>query len=80
MGGALLHGDVSAAFGFNPLALVALTMVAVLGLLWTVEAVGGPALRLPRPLAARLHRIGPRWWLIFGALVAVIYTLARNLL
>ena len=49
MGEALLHGDVPAAFGFNPLALVGLVILGVLGVLWTVEAVGGPAFRLPRP-------------------------------
>ena len=80
MGDALLHGDVPAAFGFNPLALVGLLILGVLGVLWTVEAVGGPAFRLPRPLAERLRRVRPTQWLVVGLLVAVIYTIARNLL
>jgi hypothetical protein len=80
MGAALLHGDLSAAFGFNPLALVALLIVAVLGALWLVEAAGGPALRLPRPLAGQLRRVRPSHWLLVVLVVAVLYTLARNLL
>jgi hypothetical protein len=80
MGAALLHGDVLAAFGFNPLALLGLVILGVLGALWTGEAAGGPAVRLPRPLADRLRRVRPRQWLTVGLLVAVIYTIARNLL
>ena len=80
MGAALLHGDVSAAFMLNPLALIGLVIMGVLGLLWAVEAVGGPAVRLPRPLAERLRRVRLTHWLVLGLAVAVIYTLARNLL
>ena len=80
MGDALLHGDVSAAFGFNPLAVVGLLVLGMLGVLWAVEAAGGPAVRLPRPLADRLQRVRPSHWLVAGLVVAVIYTLARNLL
>ena len=80
MGAALLHGDVLAAFGFNPLALVGLVILGVLGALWTVEAAGGPTLRLPRPLADRLRRVSPTQWLTVGLLVALIYILVRNLL
>ncbi len=80
MGAALLRGDVLAALGFNPLALVGLVILGVLGALWTVEAAGGPAVRLPRPLAERLRRLRPTQWLALGLLVALIYTIARNLL
>ena len=80
MGEALLHGDVQAAFGFNPLALVSLAILGVLGVLWTVEAVGGPASRLPRPLSERVRRVRPMQWLVIGLLAAVIYTITRNLL
>ena len=79
MGDALLHGDVLAAFGYNPLALIGLLIVGVLGVLWTVEAAGGPAVRLPRRLAERLRRIRPAQWLVVGLLVALIYTITRNL-
>jgi hypothetical protein len=80
MGGALLHGDVQAAFGFNPLAFVGLVIMGVLGAMWTLEAVGGPSVRLPEPLAARLRRVSPMRWILAGLFVAVIYTVARNLL
>ena len=80
MGEALLHGDIQAAFGFNPPALVSLVILGVLGVLWTVEAVGGPAFRLPRPLSERLRRVRPMQWLVIGLLAAVIYTITRNLL
>jgi hypothetical protein len=80
MGDALLRGDVPAAFGFNPLALLGLALLGVLGVVWAVEAVGGPAFRLPRPLSERLRRVHPMRWLVIGLLVAVIYTIARNLL
>jgi hypothetical protein len=80
MGGALLLGDVQAAFGFNPLAFVGLAILAALGALWTLEAVGGPSFRLPQRLAERLRRVSPMRWLLAGLFVAVIYTVARNLL
>jgi len=80
MGDALLHGDVPAAFGFNPLALVGLAILGVLGVVWVVEAVGGPAFRLPRPLSERLRRVHPMQWLVIGLLGALIYTVVRNLL
>lgn len=80
MGGALLHGDIPAAFGYNPLALAGLLILGLLGIFWTVEAAGGPALRLPRSLAERLRRVSLTQWLLIGLLVAVIYTVARNLL
>jgi hypothetical protein len=80
MGDALLHGDVSAAFGFNPLALIGLLVLGILGVLWAIEAAGGPAVRLPRPLADRLQRVRPSHWLMAGLVASVIYTLARNLL
>ena len=80
MGDALLHGDVLAAFGHNPLALIGLLIVGVLGVLWTIEAAGGPAFRLPRRLAEPLRRVRPAHWLMIGLLVAVIYTIVRNVL
>jgi Protein of unknown function (DUF2752) len=78
MGSALLHGDVQAAFLCNPLALIGLLVLGLLGVLWAVEAAGGPAIRPPRSLAAELRRVRLGQWLALGLAVAVLYTIARN--
>ena len=80
MGSALLHGDVVAAFFYNPLALIGLLILGVLGALWSLEAAGGPAVRLPRPMAERLGRVRLHHWLVIGLVGAIVYTLSRNLL
>jgi hypothetical protein len=80
MGSALLNGDFQAAFLCNPLALIGLLVLGLLGVLFAVEAAGGPAIRLPRSLAAGLRRVRPGQWLALGLAVAVLYTLARNVL
>jgi len=80
MGDALLHGDIRTAFEFNPLALVGMLIMGVLGVLWAVEAAGGPAVRLPRSLAERLRGVRLSYWLVIGLIVAVAYTQVRNLL
>jgi uncharacterized ion transporter superfamily protein YfcC len=80
MGSALLHGDVQAAFFYNPLALIGLLALGLLGVLWAVEAAGGPAIRLPRSFATWLQRVRAGQWLAFGLAIAVIYTIARNTL
>ncbi|GAA3610742.1 DUF2752 domain-containing protein [Microlunatus ginsengisoli] len=80
MGAALLHGDVAAAFAFNPLAFIGLGVVTILGLLWIVEAAGGPKVRPPRRIADRLVRVHPTRWLVIGLIVAAVYTVLRNLL
>lgn len=79
MGGALLRGDLSAAFDFNPLALVLVAALGLVGVAWLVEVLGGPALRLPATIRARL-RLSPSRWLVLGLLLATAYTLLRNLL
>jgi hypothetical protein len=80
MGSAILHGDPAAAFSFNPLAFIGLAVITVLGLLWIVEALGGPKVRPPRRIAERLVRVHPTQWLILGLVVAAVYTVLRNLL
>ena len=80
MGSALLHGDVQAAFFYNPMALIGLLALGLLGVLWAVEAAVGPAIRLPRSFATWLLRVRVGQWLALGLAVAVIYTIARNML
>lgn len=79
MGAALLHGDVAAAYGYNPLVLLALSVVGVLSLLWVVEALGGPAVRLPARWTALARRVTLMRRLVIGLVVAVVYSLLRNL-
>ena len=80
MGGALLHGDLAAAWSFNPVALAGLLVLGTLGVLWAVEAAGGPALRLPRRLRQRLGRVSATRWLVTGVGLSVVWTVLRNLL
>ena len=72
LGAALLHGDVLAAIAFNPLVSLGLVVLTGLGVLWTIEALGGPAVRLPRRAAMLLASVRPLQWLIAGAVVAAI--------
>ncbi|GAA1428770.1 hypothetical protein GCM10009616_09230 [Microlunatus lacustris] len=80
LGTALLHGDVVAAFSYNPVVLVGLVVLAVLGVLWTVEALGGPAARLPARLSVPLAQVRPTQWLIVGLAAAALFVVLRNLL
>ncbi len=79
MGSALLHGDLAAAFAFNPAVLVGLVVLGILGVLWSVEVLGGPKVRPPDRLAVRLRRVHPTRWLLGGLAAAVLYTVIRNL-
>jgi hypothetical protein len=80
MGSALLHLDISAAFAFNPVVLVGLVVLGVLGTVWAIEVAGGPALRLPRAISQPLRRVGRDRCLLIGLGGAVLYTVLRNLL
>lgn len=80
LGDALLHGDVAAAFAFNPLVFVGLLSLTGLGLLWIVEVAGGPRTRPPAWVSARIRRLSATHWLLVGGAVALGYVLLRNLL
>lgn len=80
MGRSLLELDVVGAFLYNPVVLVGLVVLGVLGVLWTVEVAGGPRFRPPTAIAERLRRVHPTRWLAIGLAAAVVYTLLRNLL
>ena len=79
MGAALLHGDLAGAYGFNPVALVALTVLGAVAMVWAIEVAGGPAARPPRRLTKRLAQVPAVAWLLLALLVAVVYTVLRNL-
>lgn len=80
MGRSLLELDVVGAFLYNPVVLVGIVVLGVLGVLWTVEVVGGPRVRPPETLSDRLRRVHPTRWLVIALSVSVVYTLLRNLL
>jgi Protein of unknown function (DUF2752) len=79
MGAALLHGDLAAAYAFNPLALVALAVLGALAAVWAVELAGGPVPRPPHRVSARLRQVPGVAWLVLVLLLAVVYTVLRNL-
>jgi hypothetical protein len=74
MGAALMHGDVPAAFHYNPLALIGLTG---LGLGWLVLVAHRAGI-----IRRRLPAVPTRWrrgLAIAGAVVVLAFTVARNL-
>lgn len=80
LGAALLHGRLATAFAENPVLLVGLGVLVVLGVLWSSEALGGPVVRLPRRWSGRLRAVHPTRRLVVVLVAAVAYTLLRNLL
>lgn len=80
LGAALLHGDLAAAFLLHPVLLVGLVVLTVLGVLWTVEALGGPAVRLPARVVARVRSVPPTRRLVAGLAATAAFVLLRNLL
>jgi uncharacterized protein DUF2752 len=79
MGAALLRGDVAAAYAFNPLVLLALTVLGALAVVWAIEVAGGPAIRPPRRMTKRLQQVPTPAWLLLALLLAVVCTVLRNL-
>lgn len=79
LGAALLHGDVAAAFAYNPLVFLSLVVGVVVGTLWLVEALGGPRVRPPVRSSAALRRIRPavRWTAV--GIATALYVVVRNL-
>lgn len=73
LGMALLRLDVAGAFAANPFVFLLLAALGTLGVAWSVEALGGPGVRLPR----RLTRTPDRWWLAL-AVLAVAWAVLRN--
>lgn len=80
LGSALLHGDIAAAFAYNPLVFVSLVAGVLVGALWIVEALDGPRVRPPASWQNAARRIGPTWWWIIAGIVAAVYVVLRNVL
>ena len=80
LGSSLLHLDPAAAFAFNPVVFVGLVVLALLGLAWSLEVLGGVKVRLPERLGARLSDVHPTRWLVLGLAAGAVYTVLRNLL
>ncbi|MFT3834816.1 MAG: DUF2752 domain-containing protein [Micropruina sp.] len=74
VGMALLRGDLADAWAANQFVVVGLGVLVVLGLFWTLEALGGPAVRPPRALRWPSRR----WWLLIGG-GALLFGFLRNL-
>lgn len=73
LGVAFLRLDAAAAFAANPFLALVLVGLGGLGVLWTVEALGGPGVRPP----SWLTRTPDRWWLALGVL-GVTWAVLRN--
>ena len=54
--------------------------LGLLGAVWAIEVAGGPAIRAPRAISDRLRRLPRIIWVLVAVVVAVGYTLARNLI
>ncbi len=72
MGADLLRFDMAGAWEANPFVFSLGVLVSLAAVAWTIEAVGGPALRLP----PRLRDQRP-WYLALG-LAAVAFAVVRN--
>lgn len=78
MGAALLAGDLSAAWGWNPFLLALMTVLALVWL-WTLFCLAArwPA-GLPGPFA-RLDRLAPATLLVLVGVPGVVFGAVRNL-
>jgi hypothetical protein len=79
LGSALLDGDAGAAFADNPVVLIGLILATLLGVLWMVEVLGGPAVRPPARIAGAVRAVRPNAWLAVGLLLGSVYVVLRNL-
>ncbi len=73
--GALLAGDLAAAWQFNALLVLAIPLLAACALVWIVEALGGPAVR--PPVAWRPMTQTRVYWIV--SVVCVVFMVVRNL-
>jgi hypothetical protein len=79
LGSALLHGDVAAAFAYNPVVFVSLVLGVIVGVLWIIEALGGPRIRPPATWRAAARRVRPAIWWTTVVVLAALYVVLRHL-
>ncbi len=73
--GALAQGDLAAAWSYNALLVLAVPVLVLCAIAWTVELAGGPKLRPPAALRPLTQN---RIYLVVG-LIAVGFMVVRNL-
>nr|WP_300151217.1 DUF2752 domain-containing protein [Propionicimonas sp.] len=73
MGAHLLHGDFGAAWSANPFVFVLLSGLVLATMAWTLELLGGPAVRLPARLADQ------RVWYATLAVAGLVFAVVRNI-
>jgi hypothetical protein len=73
MGVHLLRGEFGAAWSANPFVFVLLVGLAAAVVVWTVELLGGPAVRLPARVADQ------RWWYAVLTAAGLVFAITRNL-
>ncbi|GAA2183489.1 hypothetical protein GCM10009785_27260 [Brooklawnia cerclae] len=72
----LTRGDVASAWSLNALFVVAVGVLIVCGVVWAVEALGGPAVRPPRWARPLLRQ--NRLYVIVGV-IGVVFAVVRNI-
>lgn len=80
LGAALLQAQPAVALAANPAVFVGLSLLAVLAVVWVIEVLGGPAVRLRPGVRRALARFGPWPALALALLAAATYTVGRHLL
>lgn len=73
--GALLRGDLAAAWSYNQLLIIAIAILGACSVAWLVEVAGGPALRPP----ARLRPLTQKKVYTVLGVIAVVFVIVRNL-
>lgn len=80
LGSALLHGDVTSAFRYNPLVFIGLILATALGIAWLIETLGGPKSRLLHRVSAWLGRVHPTVLSLVLLGFSILYAVIRNLI
>lgn len=74
--GALLTADVRAAWGYNAMIVIAVPVLALAALAWTIELLGGPSLRPP----GRFRPVTQNKVYVLVGFIAVVFMIVRNVM